>query len=99
MALIRVTASQVRNSAESLRGLNQQFNSQVQNLQAAEESLNGMWYGQANDAFHAAFPSDKEYMTQFYNLINKYCEALDSIATEYENAENINLDTATRRSF
>ncbi|RKJ02700.1 WXG100 family type VII secretion target [bacterium D16-54] len=99
MALIRVTASQVRNSAESLRGLNQQFNSQVQNLQAAEESLNGMWDGQANDAFHAAFLSDKEYMTQFYNLINKYCEALDSIATEYENAENINLDTATRRSF
>lgn len=83
MALIRVTASQVRNSAESLRGLNQQFNSQVQNLQAAEESLNGMWDGQANDAFHAAFLSDKEYMTQFYNLINKYCEALDSIATEY----------------
>lgn len=99
MALIRVTASQVRNSAESLRGLNQQFNSQVQNLQAAEESLNGMWDGQANDAFHAAFLSDKEYMTQFYNLINKYCEALDSIATEYENAENINLDTATKRSF
>lgn len=99
MALIRVTASQVRNSAESLRGLNQQFNSQVQNLQAAEESLNGMWDGQANDAFHAAFLSDKEYMTQFFNLINKYCEALDSIATEYENAENINLDTATKRSF
>ena len=99
MALIRVTASQVRNSAESLRGLNQQFNSQVQNLQAAEESLNGMWDGQANDAFHAAFLSDKEYMTKFYNLINKYCEALDSIATEYENAENINLDTATKRSF
>ena len=99
MALIRVTASQVRSTANSLRELNQQFNSQVQNLQASEESLNGMWDGQANDAFHAAFMSDKEYMTQFYNLINKYCEALDSIATEYENAENINLDTATRRSF
>lgn len=99
MALIRVTATQVRASANSLRELNQQFNNQVQNLQASEESLNGMWDGQANDAFHAAFTNDKEYMTQFYNLINKYCEALDSIATEYENAENINLDTATKRSF
>jgi WXG100 family type VII secretion target len=99
MALIRVTASQVRSTANSLRELNQQFNSQVQNLQGSEESLNSMWDGQANDAFHAAFMSDKEYMTQFYNLINKYCEALDSIATEYENAESINLDTATKRSF
>lgn len=99
MALIRVTASQVRNTAGQLRDYNQNFNGQVQKLQESEASLNSMWDGQANDAFHAAFTSDKEYMTQFYTLINKYCEALDQIATEYENAENVNTDTATRRSF
>lgn len=99
MALIRVTASQVRSTASQLRDYNANFNSQVQKLQESEASLNSMWDGQANDAFHTAFTSDKEYMTQFYNLINKYCEALEQIAAEYENAENINTDTATRRSF
>lgn len=99
MALIRVTASQVRSTANQLRDYNQNFNSQVQALQSAEGSLNSMWDGQANDAFHAAFNNDKEYMTQFYNLINKYCEALDQIATEYDNAETLNTDTATKRSF
>ena len=99
MALIRVTASQVRTTASQLRDYNSNFNSQVSKLQESEASLNSMWDGQANDAFHAAFTSDKEYMTQFYNLINKYCEALDQIATEYENAENVNTDTATKRSF
>lgn len=99
MALIRVTASQVRSTANQLREYNSNFNTQVNRLQESEASLNSMWDGQANDAFHAAFSSDKEYMTQFYNLINKYCEALDQIATEYENAENKNTETATKRSF
>ncbi len=99
MALIRVTASQVRSTSSSLRDYNQNFNSQVQALQSAEESLNGMWDGQANDAFHAAFTSDKEYMTQFYNLINKYCDALEQIAAEYERAESVNTETATRRNI
>ena len=99
MALIRVTASQVRGTANQLREYNQNFNNQVQALQGAEDSLNKMWDGQANDAFHAAFNHDKEYMTQFYNLINKYCEALDQIATEYDNAETRNTETASRRSI
>lgn len=99
MALIRVTAAQIRNTATQLREYNGNFNTQVGKLQESEASLNSMWDGQANDAFHAAFTSDKEYMTQFYNLINKYCEALDQIATEYENAENKNTETATKRSF
>lgn len=99
MALIRVTATQVRSTASQLRDYNGQFNTQVQRLQGSEESLNGMWDGQANDAFHAAFNNDKEYMTQFYNLINKYCEALDQIANEYDSAEAVNTDTATRRTI
>lgn len=58
-----------------------------------------MWDGQANDAFHAAFNNDKEYMTQFYNLINRYCEALDNIAAEYERAEAKAADIAARRTI
>lgn len=99
MALIRVTAAQVRTTANSLREYNQNFNGQVQKLQESEGALNSMWDGQANDAFHTAFTNDKEYMTQFFNLINKYCEALDNIAAEYEKAESLNLDTASKRSF
>lgn len=89
----------MRTTANSLSEYNQNFNSQVQKLQESESALNSMWDGQANDAFHAAFTSDKEYMTQFFNLVNKYCEALDNIAAEYEKAESLNLDTACKRSF
>lgn len=95
--LIRVTASQIRSTASQLRDYNVNFNNQVEKLQESETSLNSMWDGQANDAFHAAFNSDKEYMTKFYQLINKYCDALEQIAKEYETAENINTETATKR--
>ena len=99
MALIRVTASQVRSTAEQLRTFNQNFNNQVNNLVSAEGNLNSMSDGQENDAFHAAFNNDKEYMTQFYNLINRYCEALDNIAAEYERAEAKAADIAARRTI
>lgn len=99
MAQIRVTASQVRSTATSLREYNQNFSTQVQNLQDSEASLNSMWEGQAKEAFHAAFTSDKEYMTQFHALVERYCAALDNIATEYENAEKLNTETAKARSF
>lgn len=99
MALIRVTASEIRKTAEQLRTYNQNFDGQVKNLESSEGSLNTMWDGQANDAFHTAFMNDKQYMDQFYQLINKYCQALDEIAVQYENAETVNTDTASRRNF
>ncbi|MCI9162214.1 MAG: WXG100 family type VII secretion target [Lachnospiraceae bacterium] len=99
MALIRVTASQVRNTSSSLRDYNQNFSTQVQNLQESEASLSSMWEGQAKDAFHAAFESDKEFMIQFNKLVDQYCQALDNIAAEYEKAENVNTETARTRSF
>ena len=42
MALIRVTAAQVRTTANQLRDYNSNFNSQVTRLQESEASLNNM---------------------------------------------------------
>lgn len=99
MALIRVTAAQVRRTAEQLRSYNDHFNKRVGDLVSAEGKLSSMWDGEANDAFHAAFNNDKEYMTQFYNLIMRYCEALDNIASEYEAAEKRAAEIARSRKF
>lgn len=99
MGVIRVTAADIKRTSEQLKSFDQNFKSQVEKLNSSEGSLNSMWEGDAKNAFHAAFQSDREYMNQFYNLIQKYCQALDNIAVEYENAEARNTDTATRRSF
>ncbi len=98
MALIRVTASDIRSKKEQLLELNNQFKTQVRELESSEGTLNSQWDGAANDAFHKAFMNDKNYMDQFYNLILKYCDALEQIAAKYEQAEAANENTATTRT-
>lgn len=97
MESIRVTSSQIRKTKETLQSYNQNFQSQVTRLNESEQKLNGMWEGQAKEQFHSAFSSDKQYMDGFYKLINKFCEALEEIANEYDKAENLNIETAKKR--
>ena len=99
MALIRVTASELRTKAAELRELNSQFNTQVNNLDNQEQSLMGMWEGEAKTAFDGAFKRDKTQMDNFKRLMDDYCTTLENIAIKYENAEAQNAEIAGTRSY
>lgn len=99
MAKFEVTAATLIQKSQNLSTLNDKFKSEVDNLVTTEESLNAMWDGEANDAFHKAFTNDKTQMMNFYNLIVKYCNALNQIAEKYQKAENANLSTASTRKY
>lgn len=99
MALIQVTAAQLKSKAGELRELNAQFKTQVGNLESDEQVLAGMWEGEARNAFHTAFNNDKGQMDNFYTLIEQYCVTLDNIATKYEEAESMNTETAATRTY
>ena len=98
MGLINVSAAQIKSKAGELRQLNGQFKSQVGDLDGKEMSLKGMWEGEANNAFHAAFQSDKTQFEAFYQLIEQYCNQMMEIAAKYEAAENSNIQIASTRS-
>lgn len=99
MGLIQVSANELRAKAASLRELNGMFKSQVGNLESQEQTLVGMWEGEARDAFNNAFNNDKAQMDNFYNLIEQYCVALENIAAKYEMAEAQNVSTAAARTY
>ncbi len=99
MAAFMVTSSELKSKANELRNLNAQFKSQVGNLESQEGSLVSMWEGEARDAFDMAFKNDKTQMDNFYNLIEQYCAALETIAAKYEAAEARNLSTAQTRTY
>lgn len=99
MADFKVTASQLNTQAESLQDLNGRFKSAIEQFVTSETSLKSMWEGEANDAFHAAFTSDKAKMDEFYNLIITYIERLNSIATRYEQTERTNTEIASNRTY
>lgn len=99
MALIRVTAAQLKAKAEELTSLNNSLKTNVSELEACEQNLASMWDGQAKDAFHQAFTNDKIQMTNFSTLIEKYVYTLQAIAVKYEQAEMKNTETASTRSY
>ena len=99
MADFKVTTSVLRAQADELTDLNARFRSSVEKLVTSEASLNSMWDGEANDAFHAAFNTDKSKMDQFYNLIMQYIERLRTIALRYEQTEQANTEIATSRTY
>ena len=99
MALIQVSAAELKAKAGELRNLNSQFKTQVGNLESQEQTLISMWEGEARDAFNTAFNNDKMQMDNFYNLIEQYCAALEAIAAKYELAEAQNVSTAASRTY
>ena len=88
MAEIKVNAAQVKAAADKLRALNKSFKSETENLVQSQQTLNGMWDGEANDKFNAAFSQDKGKMDQFHQAIERFASTLEQIAQNYDNAEN-----------
>ena len=99
MALIRVTAAQLKAKADELTNLNSTLKANVSELESCEQNLASMWEGQAKDAFHQSFNNDKIQMGNFSMLIEKYVATLLTIAAKYEQAESINTETAATRNY
>lgn len=99
MAEFSVILADLRAKADELEALNQQFNTEVQNLQETEGALQGMWEGDANTAFHTVFSEDVGKMNSFYSAISQYVQVLRTIADNYQNAEAQNVDIATERHY
>lgn len=99
MPEIKVTATELKNKASDLRQQNSQLRTAVNQLVTDENSLAGMWEGEAQKAFRTAFNNDKRQMDEFINTIEKYCQALEQNAQKYGTAEQTNLSTASSRTY
>lgn len=99
MAAFKVTTATLVSKANELTNLNGRFKSETEQLVTSESSLNSMWDGEANTAFHNAFTADKAKMDEFYNLIVQYVEKLNAIATRYTQTEQANTEIASSRTY
>ncbi len=99
MSFFQVTSQQLRGKADELSQLNRRFAAERENLVAGEQNLSTMWEGEANETFHRAFTSDCGQMEVFSEGIDYYISALLSIAARYEQAERMNVQIASERSY
>lgn len=98
MAEITVTTGELKNKANELRQLNSQFRKSVEEMTSNEQQLMAMWDGDAKDAFHNAYNSDKAQMGVFYDTIEKYCQALEENAAGYAEAERKSVNAVSTRT-
>ncbi len=99
MAELLTNSADLRQKASTLAELNAQFKAQVNQLESTEQTLIGMWDGDAKQSFDSAFKSDKIQMDNFYNAIQQYVQVLEQIAANYDTAEATNVSTANTRKY
>ena len=99
MSDYQVTPSVLESNADRLTELNARFKGSIESLTNSENTLNAMWDGDANDAFHAAFMTDKGKMEEFSRLIEQYTERLRQIAARYNQTEVNTTNIASTRSY
>lgn len=99
MSDFKVTTNVLKTNADQLTEMNARFKTSVEALVTSETGLKAMWEGDANDAFHNAFMTDKGKMDEFSRLIEQYTERLRQIALRYEQTEQATTDIAATRSY
>ena len=99
MAHYAVTQEEMNAAIQELTNQNAEFKSSVSKLVAAKEELCGMWQGDANTTFKAAFDADKGEWDRFAATIETYIDGLTKIMNLYSNSESRNVETASRRTY
>lgn len=94
-----VTTAQLNQKAGELRANNRNLTTQIENLRSQERALNGMWEGDAKNAFDKAFNQDIVQMQNFYKEIENYVTKLTEIAKTYEQAEMRNVERGNVRTY
>ena len=99
MSEIKVTSATITSAISELTSMNTQFEGKIEDLATTETSLTSIWEGEARDTFRTIFASDKEQMENFSSLLQEYITTLEEILTLYEDAEAINVETLTTRTY
>lgn len=92
---IEFTPKQVRNYAESIRGLSTKYKNNYEKIYSAMEALKAKWGGADFDAFNSKVNGFRDDFDSMKDLMNQYALFLEEAATRYEEAQRANLNKAS----
>ena len=83
-----ITTESVKNSAERVRDLVAQYETEYEKLYTEVENLRGSkWQGTASDAFNSKLEAYKDSFINLKDVMNSYYEFLIEAARHYEDVE------------
>ena len=87
MALIQVTPDLLRAQAAEVRNIRDEHEATMMKLTNLVNNLNGIWKGEAQDAFVAQYQSMQPTFRQFSEMLAEYGQKLDSTANVLEETD------------
>lgn len=88
---IKISLNEVSNTAGSLRNLNQQLTTKLEEIKAQMDGLASTWQSDASNTIRAKFTGLQPRFEEYREVIDNYARFLDSTVQAYDTAEsNIN---------
>lgn len=81
--ITNVNPQDMLNTANSIKGNIDEWTQAVNSIFTLQGELDGMWDGDANDAFNAQWADDKKKYENLAQLMQKYCVAITNAANLY----------------
>ncbi|GEM_PF-1083658 len=98
MSEFQVSLQELQAQMEQLRQHNQQLKSYESELAEYASGLKSMWEGDAANAYIQAISKDCAHIGQFASVIGLFIAVMQTIISNYLNAENENISLAGCRS-
>ncbi|WP_035765633.1 WXG100 family type VII secretion target [Butyrivibrio sp. NC2002] len=92
---LKVTdVADLRTEASNFRSHASDVQKKTQEMLTLVEQTNSVWRGDARTKYATQFQGLQDDMTRLFKTCDEYGEDLEKIATNYENAENDNVQAA-----
>ena len=91
--IIKVDPSRLISASEEFNGTGGQIRSLTDQMVAIVDSLNGVWEGEAANAFNQKFHQLDDDIARIHKMIQEHVKDLQDMAQQYMTAESANLDT------
>lgn len=85
--LIEVTCSELRSAASNISKANESFRDAAKALQAAADTLMGIWEGDSRDKFESGMEQRRVWYEQMSEIVDNYVSSMNDMAAKYEDMD------------
>lgn len=93
--IIKVDPQKLISTADEFNATGGQVKSLTDNMVQIVDSLKSAWTGEAATTYNTQFHKLQDDMDKMYRMISEHVKDLNEMATQYIEAENMNIDTGS----
>lgn len=88
MSMTKVTTQKLKDEANGLKNVKSQLQNEITAMRSISGRYLSLWEGEAKQAFVGAVDKNMNLLNLFVNNMEKFINALNNIAADYEKSES-----------